>query len=127
MVDAAVGGKTGINTEAGKNLVGAFHQPCAVLVDLDTLKTLPRNEIVAGMAEVVKAGFIADPPRDPELRPYVGPCHRTPRAIPVAARRRRVGGSGVRRGAGQTGGQARRRDRGSAQVYPHVPGSAGHL
>jgi 3-dehydroquinate synthase len=61
MVDAAVGGKTGINTEAGKNLVGAFHQPRAVLVDLETLKTLPRNEIVAGMAEVVKAGFIADP------------------------------------------------------------------
>ena len=61
MVDAAVGGKTGINTEAGKNLVGAFHQPIAVLVDLATLETLPRNEIVAGMAEVVKAGFIADP------------------------------------------------------------------
>jgi 3-dehydroquinate synthase len=72
MVDAAVGGKTGINTDAGKNLVGAFHQPRAVLVDLDTLKTLPRNELVAGMAEVVKAGFIADPvildiiERDPE-------------------------------------------------------------
>ncbi|HET9564681.1 MAG TPA: 3-dehydroquinate synthase [Mycobacterium sp.] len=61
MVDAAVGGKTGINTEAGKNLVGAFHQPAAVLVDLATLETLPRNEIVAGMAEIVKAGFIADP------------------------------------------------------------------
>ncbi len=61
MVDAAVGGKTGINTDAGKNLVGAFHQPAAVLVDLATLQTLPRNEIAAGMAEVVKAGFIADP------------------------------------------------------------------
>ena len=61
MVDAAVGGKTGINTDAGKNLVGAFHQPTAVLVDLATLQTLPRNEIAAGMAEVVKAGFIADP------------------------------------------------------------------
>lgn len=61
MVDAAVGGKTGINTEAGKNLVGAFHQPKAVLVDLATLATLPRNELVAGMAEIVKAGFIADP------------------------------------------------------------------
>lgn len=73
MVDAAVGGKTGINTEAGKNLVGAFHQPVAVLVDLATLESLPRNEIVAGMAEVVKAGFIADPKildiieADPEL------------------------------------------------------------
>ncbi|MDZ4267428.1 MAG: 3-dehydroquinate synthase [Mycobacterium sp.] len=61
MVDAAVGGKTGINTDAGKNLVGAFHQPAAVLIDLATLQSLPRNEIVAGMAEIVKAGFIADP------------------------------------------------------------------
>ena len=61
MVDAAVGGKTGINTDAGKNLVGAFHQPRAVLVDLAMLTTLPRNELVAGMAEIVKAGFIADP------------------------------------------------------------------
>ena len=61
MVDAAVGGKTGINTDAGKNLVGAFHQPAAVLIDLATLETLPHNEIVAGMAEIVKAGFIADP------------------------------------------------------------------
>jgi 3-dehydroquinate synthase len=61
MVDAAVGGKAGINTEAGKNLVGAFYEPAAVLVDLATLPTLPRAELVAGMAEVVKAGFIADP------------------------------------------------------------------
>ncbi|WP_091380744.1 3-dehydroquinate synthase [Actinokineospora alba] len=61
MVDAAVGGKTGINTEAGKNLVGAFHEPSAVLVDLATLATLPRWELVAGMAEVIKGGFIADP------------------------------------------------------------------
>ncbi|ASR36897.1 3-dehydroquinate synthase [Prauserella marina] len=61
MVDAAVGGKTGINTDAGKNLVGVFHEPSAVLVDLATLETLPPNELVAGMAEIVKAGFIADP------------------------------------------------------------------
>ena len=61
MVDAAVGGKTGINTDAGKNLVGVFPEPSAVLADLATLETLPRNELVAGMAEVVKAGFIADP------------------------------------------------------------------
>ncbi|MDR8018679.1 3-dehydroquinate synthase [Nesterenkonia aerolata] len=60
MVDAAVGGKTGINTAEGKNLVGAFHQPTGVLADLDTLLTLPRNELVAGLAEVVKCGFIAD-------------------------------------------------------------------
>lgn len=61
MVDAAIGGKTGINTEAGKNLVGSFHQPAAVLIDLAMLETLPSNELVAGMAEIVKAGFIADP------------------------------------------------------------------
>ena len=61
MVDAAVGGKTGINTEAGKNLVGAFHEPAAVVADLDALATLPGDELVAGMAEVVKAGFVADP------------------------------------------------------------------
>jgi 3-dehydroquinate synthase len=54
MVDAAVGGKTGINTGAGKNLVGAFHEPAAVLVDLDTLRTLPRAELVAGIAEIVR-------------------------------------------------------------------------
>lgn len=61
MVDAAVGGKTGINTAEGKNLVGSFHPPAAVLADLDTLNTLPRNELVSGMAEVIKCGFIADP------------------------------------------------------------------
>ncbi|TWP50840.1 3-dehydroquinate synthase [Lentzea tibetensis] len=61
MVDAAVGGKTGINTDAGKNLVGTFYEPDAVFVDLATLETLPRNELVAGMAEIVKGGFIADP------------------------------------------------------------------
>jgi len=61
MVDAAIGGKTGINTAAGKNLVGAFHPPAGVVVDLDTLATLPSDEWVNGMAEVVKAGFIADP------------------------------------------------------------------
>jgi 3-dehydroquinate synthase len=61
MVDAAVGGKTGINTAEGKNLVGAFWAPAAVLVDLDLLDTLSRNEILAGSAEIVKAGFIAEP------------------------------------------------------------------
>lgn len=61
MVDAAVGGKTGINTDAGKNLVGSFHEPAAVLVDLATLETVPKNEIVSGLAEVIKTGFIADP------------------------------------------------------------------
>src|SRR5664280_144014 len=61
MVDAAVGGKTGINTDAGKNMVGAFYEPSAVIADLATLDSLPPHELVAGMAEVVKCGFIADP------------------------------------------------------------------
>lgn len=61
MVDAAVGGKTGINTAEGKNLVGAFHAPRAVLCDLETLDALPKNEILAGFAEIVKTGFIAEP------------------------------------------------------------------
>jgi 3-dehydroquinate synthase len=61
MVDAAVGGKTGVNTAAGKNLVGAFHPPAGVLCDLSTLDTLPPADLVAGLAEVVKCGFIADP------------------------------------------------------------------
>jgi 3-dehydroquinate synthase len=60
MVDAAVGGKTGINTGAGKNLVGAFHPPAAVLVDVDALVELPEPEFRSGLAEVVKCGFIAD-------------------------------------------------------------------
>ncbi len=61
MVDAAVGGKTGINTDAGKNLVGAIHPPLGVLCDLNALETLPANDLVAGLAEVIKCGFIADP------------------------------------------------------------------
>ena len=61
MVDAAVGGKTGINTAEGKNLVGAFHEPIAVFCDTSKLLTLPRHDLVAGLAEIVKGGFIADP------------------------------------------------------------------
>jgi 3-dehydroquinate synthase len=60
MVDAAVGGKTGLDTAEGKNLVGAFHPPVAVLCDLDSLGTLPRAELVSGLAEVVKTGLVAD-------------------------------------------------------------------
>ena len=61
MADAAVGGKTGIDIAEGKNLVGAFHSPAGVLADLATLETLPRAEYVSGLAEVIKAGFVADP------------------------------------------------------------------
>ncbi|MET9855146.1 3-dehydroquinate synthase [Streptomyces sp. NPDC006450] len=61
MVDAAVGGKTGINTAEGKNLVGAFHPPAGVLCDLAALESLPVNDYVSGLAEIIKAGFISDP------------------------------------------------------------------
>lgn len=61
MVDASIGGKTGVNLPQGKNLVGTFHQPLAVLADLDVLGTLPDRELRAGLAEVVKTAFISDP------------------------------------------------------------------
>jgi 3-dehydroquinate synthase len=61
MVDASVGGKTGINSDYGKNLIGAFHSPVAVLIDTNFLSTLSDRDIAAGMAEVIKCGFIADP------------------------------------------------------------------
>jgi 3-dehydroquinate synthase len=60
MVDSAIGGKTGINHPSGKNLLGAFHQPRLVLSDTALLRTLPRRELLAGLAEVVKYGVIAD-------------------------------------------------------------------
>ena len=60
MVDAAVGGKTGINTAEGKNLVGAFYPPAGVLCDIDALATLPKWDFVAGLAEIIKCGFVAD-------------------------------------------------------------------
>lgn len=78
MVDAAVGGKTGINLSAGKNLVGAFHEPLGVLCDLDLLTALPTAEVRQGLAEAVKCGFIADPrileliEQDPEDAIQVG-------------------------------------------------------
>ena len=59
-VDSSVGGKTGVNHERGKNLIGAFHQPQIVLIDTDTLRTLPDRELGAGLAEVIKYGVIVD-------------------------------------------------------------------
>jgi 3-dehydroquinate synthase len=61
-VDSSVGGKTGVNHELGKNMIGAFHQPRCVLIDTDTLHTLPDRELAAGLAEVVKYGLIRDEP-----------------------------------------------------------------
>jgi 3-dehydroquinate synthase len=60
-VDSSVGGKTGVNHSGGKNLIGAFHQPLAVIADTDTLSTLPDRELSAGLAEVIKYGCVADP------------------------------------------------------------------
>jgi 3-dehydroquinate synthase len=59
-VDSSVGGKTGVNHAHGKNLIGAFHQPRAVVVDLDTLATLPHRELLAGVAEIIKYGLLGD-------------------------------------------------------------------
>lgn len=59
-VDSSVGGKTGVNHPLGKNMIGAFHQPSCVMMDVDVLQTLPRRELVAGLAEVIKYGLIAD-------------------------------------------------------------------
>ena len=95
MVDAAVGGKTGINTEAGKNLVGAFHEPAGVLCDLTALRTMARHDYVGGLAEVVKCGFVADPvllellERDPAAArsPETGPARElVERSVAVKAR-----------------------------------------
>ena len=61
MVDASVGGKTGINSTEGKNLIGSFHSPNSVLIDLEFIKTLSERDVAAGMAEVIKCGFISDP------------------------------------------------------------------
>ncbi len=109
MVDAAVGGKTGLNTSAGKNLVGAFHEPAGVLCDLDLLGTLPVEELVAGSAEVVKCGFIADAAilqlvgdrpdavRDPasaQLRELVERAIRVKAEVVSADLRERGGGAG---------------------------------
>src|SRR5207237_3258014 len=59
-IDASVGGKTGINTGVGKNLVGAFHQPSLVLIDTNTLQTLPQRELTAGWCEAIKQGAVGD-------------------------------------------------------------------
>jgi 3-dehydroquinate synthase len=74
MVDAAVGGKTGVDLPAGKNLVGAFHQPVAVVADLDTVAGLPAAEVRSGLAEVAKAGLVGDPALAEALARSAGPA-----------------------------------------------------
>jgi 3-dehydroquinate synthase len=87
-VDSSVGGKVGVNLKAGKNLVGAFHQPRLVLCDLDTLATLPAREFRAGLAEVIKYGIICDAPLFRRLeRDHPKLLAREPRTLaPVIAR-----------------------------------------
>lgn len=85
MVDASVGGKTAVDLRAGKNLVGAFYQPKVVLGDAAFLETLPARELAAGMAEVVKAGLIADAPLFESLEALSGPAHTWPRKDLLAA------------------------------------------
>jgi 3-dehydroquinate synthase len=125
MVDAAVGGKTGMNTAEGKNLVGSFHEPVGVLCDLEHLVTLPREELVSGMAEVVKCGFIADPEilavveRSPEAAVTVGSAELrelVERAIQVKID---VVGGDLREGGGPGGGPGR-----EALNYGHTLGHA---
>ena len=80
MVDASVGGKTGVDLRAGKNLVGAFHQPKAVIADLAFLETLPARERIAGLAEVIKCGFIADAALLTEIEGWPGGASEAPYA-----------------------------------------------
>lgn len=109
MVDAAVGGKTGMNTGAGKNLVGSFHEPAGVICDLDVLGSLPEPELIAGLGEIVKCGFIADPeilsviercpqnalePRSAELRELVERAIAVKIAVVVDDLRETVGAAG---------------------------------
>ena len=70
MVDSSIGGKTGVDTRAGKNLIGAFHQPSLVIDDLDVLKTLPRRQLNQGFAEIIKHAVIADPKMFPMLQSW---------------------------------------------------------
>ena len=82
MVDSSVGGKTGINLKAGKNLVGAFHQPQAVFIDLECLKSLPKREFSAGMAEVIKYGLLGNETLFKKLVSFSSPLHSESEELP---------------------------------------------
>ncbi len=120
MVDAAVGGKTGINTAEGKNLVGAFHPPAGVLCDVDVLVTLPEADLVAGLAEVVKCGFIADPVILDLVEAAVtaDSDRRAQRGEPAPARAHRAGRPG--QGRGRRRRPARELAARDPQLRPHV-------
>lgn len=87
-VDSSVGGKTGVNHPGGKNLIGAFHQPQIVLIDTDTLSTLPQRELKAGLAEVIKYGAICDIEFFAWLEKNIGSLlEKEPQALAFAIRR----------------------------------------
>lgn len=87
MVDASVGGKTGLDVPAGKNLVGAFHAPHAVVADIDLLATLPKSQLAAGMAEVLKHGVVADAAYFAEARSCAGDALRDAGRLEALVRR----------------------------------------
>ena len=97
-IDSSVGGKTGVNTRAGKNLVGAFHQPRAVVVDTETLRTLPRRELTAGWCEAIKQGAVGDRRLFERTRKFLEGEARRGGAGAGRARRSSVEARGRRRG-----------------------------
>ncbi|PXA84005.1 3-dehydroquinate synthase [Nostoc sp. 3335mG] len=137
-VDSSVGGKTAINTAAGKNLIGAFHQPSHVLIDPDTLDTLPRREVGAGYAEVVKYGLIDDPAffgwceangekllaGDPEARTHAIATSITAKARIVAADERETTGVRALLNLGHTFGHALEAETGFSSRLLHGEGVA---
>ena len=80
-IDSSVGGKTGVNLPEGKNLVGAFHQPCGVLIDTDTLTTLPRRELVSGWCESIKQGAVGSRSLFKQTRDYLKAIKSNPEAL----------------------------------------------
>ena len=120
-VDASIGGKTGVNLVSGKNLVGSFHPPCAVLIDPALLDSLPEREYRAGLYEILKAGII----RDPALFAFLAEC-----ASRGAGARAGSGGSHHRRFGAHEGGsglgrRARRRSAPHSEFRPHLRPRAG--
>lgn len=132
-VDSSVGGKTAINSKAGKNLVGAFHQPSLVLIDPDVLESLPRRQLAAGFAEVVKYGLIDDPDffdwcdsnldaffaGDAEARRYAIQHSVTSKARIVAADEKELTGTRALLNLGHTFGHALEADTGFSDRLFH--------
>ena len=137
-VDSSVGGKTAINTRAGKNLIGAFHQPSLVLIDPSLLDTLPLREVRAGYAEVVKYGLIDDPDffawceahgatllaGDPAARAYAIAHAVAAKARIVAADEHETNGTRALLNLGHTFGHALEADTGFSQALIHGEGCA---